>query len=139
MPEMPRFSPTIALLTIGRVWEAAFAEALKPLGLTTRKYGLLGHIRATPGISFSELARRSRITVQSAHTAVAGFTAAGLVEDASARAGAASRLQVTEGGERLLSEAAAAVAELDAEFLAAHPALSEALRQHVLELMSRST
>jgi DNA-binding MarR family transcriptional regulator len=102
MPEKPPFSPTVALLTIGRVWDAALADTLKPIGLTTRKYGLLGHIRATPGVSFSELARRSRITVQSAHTAVAAFAADGLVEDATARAGAASRLQVTAAGERLL-------------------------------------
>ncbi|MFI1418128.1 MarR family winged helix-turn-helix transcriptional regulator [Streptomyces sp. NPDC020731] len=76
----PPFSPTVTLLTVGRVWEAAFTEGLKPLGLTTRKYGLLGHIRGTPGLSFSELARRSRITVQSAHSAVAVFVAAGLVD-----------------------------------------------------------
>lgn len=86
------FSPTITLLTAARVWDAAFAEALKPLGLTTRKYGLLGHIRGTPGISFSELARRSRITVQSAHSAVAGFVSSGLVDDGTAQAGAASTL-----------------------------------------------
>ncbi|WP_394816954.1 MarR family transcriptional regulator, partial [Streptomyces lonegramiae] len=41
--------------------------------MTTRKFGLLGHVRGNPGISFSELARRSRITVQSAHAAVASF------------------------------------------------------------------
>src|SRR6478752_3833039 len=79
MPEKPPFSLTVALLTVGRVWEAAFERALKPLGLTTRKYGLLGHIRATPGISFSELARRSQVTVQSAHTAVQSLVADGLV------------------------------------------------------------
>lgn len=135
MPEKPPFSPTVALLTVGRVWEAAFERALKPLGLTTRKYGLLGHIRGTPGISFSELARRSRITVQSAHAAVAGFAAAGLVDDATGRAGAASRLRVTERGEALLAEAAVAVEALDAEFTAAHPVLTEALRAHVAELM----
>ncbi|GAA1014436.1 hypothetical protein GCM10009551_101790 [Nocardiopsis tropica] len=87
MSAPPPFSPTIMLLTLGRTWDAEYAEALKPLGLTTRKYGLLGHIRAVPDISFSELARRSRITVQSVHTAVAGFVAAGLVGDGTAQAG----------------------------------------------------
>ncbi len=138
MPEKPPFSPTVALLTIGRVWDSAFAEALKPLGLTTRKYGLLGHIRATPGVSFSELARRSRITVQSAHAAVAAFAADGLVEDTTARAGAASRLQVTAAGEKLLGEAAQRVAVLDAEFSAEYPVLTEALRRQIDEHMSRS-
>jgi DNA-binding MarR family transcriptional regulator len=137
MPEKPPFSPTVALLTIGRVWDAALADTLKPLGLTTRKYGLLGHIRATPGVSFSELARRSRITVQSAHTAVAAFAADGLVEDTTARAGAASRLQVTAAGERLLGEAAERVAVLDAQLAAEYPVLVEAMRRQIEEHLSR--
>ncbi|PWV48606.1 MarR family winged helix-turn-helix transcriptional regulator [Nocardiopsis sp. L17-MgMaSL7] len=128
MPEQPPFSPTVALLTVGRVWEAAFNAALKPLGLTTRKYGLLGHVRGTPGISFSELARRSRITVQSAHSAVAAFVAAGLVDDGTAQAGAASKLRVTAEGEALLARAAEVVARLDEEFAMEHPELTEALR-----------
>lgn len=128
MPEQPPFSPTVALLTVGRVWEAAFNAALKPLGLTTRKYGLLGHVRGTPGISFSELARRSRITVQSAHSTVAAFVAAGLVDDGTAQAGAASKLRVTAEGEALLARAAEVVARLDEEFAMEHPELTEALR-----------
>jgi DNA-binding MarR family transcriptional regulator len=139
MSDAPRFSPTVTLLTVSRVWEAALADALKPLGLTTRKYGLLGHIRGTPGISFSELARRSRITVQSVHAAVAAFTADGLVQDVTARAGAASRLQLTEAGERLVAAAGAEVARLDAEFSAEHPELTEALRRHMLGVMARGT
>ena len=136
MPAPPPFSPTVALLTVGRVWEAAFADALKPLGLTTRKYGLLGHIRGTPGISFSELARRSRITVQSAHAAVAALGDAGLVDDGTARAGAASTLRVTAVGEKLLGEAAGVVARLDAEFTRRHPELVEALRASFLRAVA---
>lgn len=128
MSEPPPFSPTIGLLTVSRIWEAALADALKPLGLTTRKYGLLGHIRGTPGISFSELARRSRITVQSAHAAVTAFTADGLVDDGTAHAGAASTLQVTAAGTELLDRAAAEVHRLDATFVAQYPVLVEALR-----------
>lgn len=128
MAEPPPFSPTVALLTVSRIWEAAFVEGLKPLGLTSRKYGLLGHIRATPGISFSELARRSRITVQSAHAAVATLVGAGLVDDGTAHAGAASTLRVTVAGETLLARAAEVVNRLDAEFAAQQPELTEALR-----------
>ncbi|WP_122816566.1 MarR family winged helix-turn-helix transcriptional regulator [Nocardioides pantholopis] len=135
MSEPPPFSPTVTLLTVSRVWEVAFAEALKPLGLTTRKYGLLGHVRGTPGISFSELARRSRITVQSAHATVAGFVEAGLVDDGTAHAGAASTLHVTADGEALLSRAAEAVARLDEEFAAQLPELTEALRAQMLRAM----
>ena len=138
MSEPPPFSPTVALLTVSRVWDAAFADALKPLGLTTRKYGLLGHIRGSAGISFSELARRSRITVQSAHAAVAGFVEAGLVDDGTAHAGAASTLRVTAAGESLLNRAAGVVTDLDAEFAVQHPELTEALRAYMRRVTSVS-
>ncbi|GAA2046014.1 helix-turn-helix domain-containing protein [Polymorphospora rubra] len=127
----PPVSPLIALLTAARVWDAELTDALKPIGLTTRKYGLLGHIRGRPGISFSELARRSRITVQSAHTAVATLVAAGLVEDSTAHAGAASTLRVTTSGEAVLARAAEAVAALDARLSAALPGVAEALCEAV--------
>jgi len=128
MTAPPPFSPTIALLAIGKQWETAFNDALKPLGLTARKYGLLGHIRSTPGISFSELARRSRITVQSAHTAVASLAEAGLVSDDTAHAGSASSLAVTSAGEALLGEVAVIVSRLDEELTALHPELVGGLR-----------
>lgn len=124
----PPFSPVIALLTVSRVWDAELTAALKELGLTTRKYGLLGHIRAMPGISFSELARRSRITVQSAHAAVESLVGAGLVEDTTAHAGAASTLAVTSAGAEVLGRAAERLGTLDAAFLDAQPALAEVLR-----------
>ncbi|WEK61361.1 MAG: helix-turn-helix domain-containing protein [Candidatus Microbacterium colombiense] len=136
MPDLPPFSPTITLLTVVAAWQEEFAQVLKPLGLTSRKYALLGHIRAMPGISFSELARRSRITAPSAHVAVAAFKGDGLVEDATARAGAASQLQVTAAGERLLADAAVRIAELDERFAAQHPVLTEALRTHMREVMA---
>ncbi|MGN2637691.1 MarR family winged helix-turn-helix transcriptional regulator [Nocardia takedensis] len=129
MSEPPAFSPTVMLLTLSRVWEAEYTEALEPLGLTVRRYGLLGHIRGSAGISFSELARRSRITVQSAHTAVATLRKAGLVDDGTAHAGAASTLRVTEAGAALLVRAAEVVARLDAEFAARHPEVTRALRE----------
>lgn len=133
MSDPPPFSPTIGLLTMSRIWDAALADALKPLGLTTRKYGLLGHIRGMPGISFSELARRSRITVQSAHAAVSAFAEAGLVDDGTAHAGSASSLRVTEKGESLLAQAADEVTRLDAAFSAQHPGLTTALRELMMD------
>lgn len=136
MAEPPPFSPTVGLLTVSRVWEAAFTEALKPLGLTIRKYGLLGHIRRTPGISFSELARRSRITVQSAHAAVAALVEAGLVDDGTSHAGAASTLRTTAEAESLLARAAEVVGRLDAEFAVQHPELTEALRAGLARMVT---
>ncbi|MBD7956503.1 MarR family transcriptional regulator [Microbacterium sp. Sa4CUA7] len=125
--ERPPFSPVISLLTVSAIWDARLGAALKAIGLTTRKYGLLAHIGAEPGISFSELARRSQITVQTAHTAVRALAGAGMVADATAHAGAASDLRVTKKGQRALDAAVALLASLDVAFSGALPALASAL------------
>lgn len=124
---MRPFSPVISLLTVAAVWDAHLGAELRDLGLTTRKYGLLAHIQATPGISFSELARRSQITVQSAHAAVQTLVSDGLVADATAHAGAASDLRVTERGDGVLQAAEQRLAALDAGLTQASPALARAL------------
>ncbi|MBD3942476.1 MarR family transcriptional regulator [Microbacterium sp. NEAU-LLC] len=122
------FSPVISLLTVASVWDAHLGAQLRDLGLTTRKYGLLAHIRSTPGISFSELARRSQVTVQSAHTAVQALVGDGLVADATAHAGAASDLRVTARGGEVLQAAEQRLAALDAGLAAGAPDLAAALR-----------
>lgn len=76
--------------------------------------------------------------MQSAHAAVASFVEAGLVEDATAHAGAASTLQVTSQGEALLDRATEVVAELDARFAVQYPELTEALRAYMTRIMSGS-
>ncbi|GAA1650946.1 MarR family winged helix-turn-helix transcriptional regulator [Microbacterium flavum] len=111
--DAPRFSPVIALLAVSAMWEGQLSTILRDLGITTRKFGLLGHIYAEPGISFSELARRSHITVQSAHTAVRTLVDDGLVEDGTAHAGAASDLRVTPKGAKILRDARGRLFELD--------------------------
>ncbi|MFC8681584.1 MarR family winged helix-turn-helix transcriptional regulator [Microbacterium ureisolvens] len=126
MSERP-FSPVIALLTVASVWDGHLGAELRDLGLTTRKYGLLAHIDATPGISFSELARRSQITVQSAHTAVQALVADGLVADATKHAGAASDLRVTERGADVLQAAERRLAALDGALATGAPGLATAL------------
>lgn len=106
-------STSVLLLTLARRIETELAAALAPLGLTVARLGLLGHVSAVPGASFSELARMSGISVQSVHSAVKALVGAGLVRDDTARAGAASRIAVTEEGARLLRSAMAAVAGVD--------------------------
>lgn len=120
-------SPVVALLTVSAVWETRLDAALRDHGLSTRRYGLLAHICSTPGISFSELARRSQITVQSAHSAVRMLVDAELVRDATAHAGAASDLRVTAAGEVVLADAEVHLARLDAELRESLPQLSIAL------------
>jgi DNA-binding MarR family transcriptional regulator len=113
------------LLTVAHRVEAELGAALAPLGLTVSRLGLLGHIRGVPGVSFSDLARMSGISVQSVHTAVKALVAAGLVRDATARAGAASRIELTPEGAELLRKAMSAVEAVDAALFGpdADPAL----------------
>ena len=120
-------SPVVALLTLSAIWDARLGAVLADLALTTRKYGLLAHIHGSPGISFSELARRSQITVQSAHTAVRALVADGLVQDSTAHAGAASALRATRHGGDVLEEAGRRVAALDAQLRAEAPAVAQSL------------
>lgn len=114
----PPFSPTIALLTVARVAEGAISKVLEPHGLTLRKYGMLGHIAGTPGLSMSELGRRSGITVQSVHTLIGSLVDAGLVQSQVESAGHAARVSVTVTGTNLLQEVAESVSELDAQLFA---------------------
>ncbi|MFC4056706.1 MarR family winged helix-turn-helix transcriptional regulator [Planomonospora corallina] len=112
-PAPPVTSTSIVVLTLARQVEAELNAALAPLELTVSRLGLLGHIAAVPGVSFSDLARMSGITVQSVHTAVKALERAGLVRDSSARAGSASAIEVTPEGTRLLRAAREAVAGVD--------------------------
>jgi DNA-binding MarR family transcriptional regulator len=112
-PGPPNPSTSVLLLALARRVETELTAELAPLGLTVARLGLLGHVSAAPGASFSELARRSGISVQSVHAAVKALVAGGLVRDGTGRAGAASRIEVTEEGTRLLRSAKAAVALVD--------------------------
>lgn len=125
--EPARFSHVIALIGVASAWEARLTAALRDIGISTRKFALLGHISAEPGISFSELARRSHITVQSAHAAVRTLVDDGLVADATAQAGAASDLTVTPQGAAVLQQAQERLAGLDVALKEYLPQVAKAL------------
>jgi hypothetical protein len=55
----------------------------------------------------------SGTSVQSVHAAVKALVAGGLVRDNTARAGAASAIELTSDGDRLLQDAMVAVAGVD--------------------------
>src|SRR4051794_21737804 len=113
MSDRPRFSPTIALLTISRIAEVQIASLLEPHGLTLRKYGILGHIASTPGLSMSDLARRSSITVQSVHALIGALADAGLVQSKVEGSGHAAQISVTPAGVDLLARISEGVEALD--------------------------
>jgi len=122
-----RPSPLVTMLALSSAWEARLTAELRDLGLTTRRLGLLAHLDALPDLSFSELARRTGITVQSAHAAVRQLAGDGLVDDATAHAGSRSALRLTDRGRETLRAAQERVATLDAALRAEDPALAAAL------------
>ncbi|MFL1378776.1 MarR family winged helix-turn-helix transcriptional regulator [Nocardiopsis protaetiae] len=114
-PGPPALSVSVLVLTLARRVENELGAALASLDLTVARLGLLGHIAGVPGISFSDLARMSGITVQSAHSGVKALVAAGLVHDLTARPGAASSIEVTAKGRELLERAGREIARVDEE------------------------
>ena len=129
MTDPPPFSAMLALLVVSHAWEAELATELRTVGLTPRKYALLGHIKASPDVSFSELARRSRISVQSVHVAVKALSASGFVNDSTAHAGAASTLRVSEEGLKALRLAHRRRESIDDRILDAAPELVGGLKE----------
>lgn len=115
----PRFSPTVALLTVSRAAELAIARVLEPHGLTLRKYGILAHVAETPGLSVGALARRAEVSTQAVQTAIRGLVDAGLVRSVVASGGHAAQLSATARGSQLLTTVDAAVAEIDERTFAA--------------------
>ena len=111
--EVPVTSTSVLLLTLARTIESELGEALSELGLTVGRFGMLGHIAGVPGASFSDLARMSGITVQSVHTAVKALKGAGLVQDNTERARAASTISLTDEGHRVLRDAMRIVGVVD--------------------------
>ena len=111
----PPFSPTIALVTLARIVEVRLGALLEPHGLTLRKYGILGHIAATPGLSLSDLARRSQITVQSVHVLIRSLVEAGWVKSSTEANGLAAQVTVTSAGAALLAELRAELRAFDEE------------------------
>jgi DNA-binding MarR family transcriptional regulator len=118
MSDRPRFSPTIGLLTVSRMAEVQIASLLEPHGLTLRKYGILGHIASTPGLSMSDLARRSSITVQSVHALIGSLADAGLVQSNVEGSGHAAQIRATPAGIALLARISQSVEQLDAQLFA---------------------
>lgn len=118
-PAPPPTSTSIVLLALAHRIETELGTALAPLGLTVSRLGLLGHIAGVPGASFSDLSRMSGISVQSIHATVKTLAGAGLVRDNTARAGAASTIELTPAGSRLLEQAMTAVSDVDGRLFGA--------------------
>jgi DNA-binding MarR family transcriptional regulator len=118
---VPRPIPTLVpfqLYAAGRLIERELTDRLAALGLTLRLVGILGHLTRSPALSYSELARRADVSVQSMHGSVRPLIAEGIVEG-SGTAGQAAQLSITDAGRATLARAAAVIAAYEDELLAA--------------------
>ena len=126
-------STTMLLVGAGRVAQRRLEAALRAHGLTLRHLGALGHLARDPELSYSDLARRAAVTVQSMHATIATLVELGAIEVDTAERGRPARLRLTGRGHELLRTAGAVAHDLDATlpFADLDPA---ALRAALLEI-----
>ncbi|MGY1606081.1 MULTISPECIES: MarR family winged helix-turn-helix transcriptional regulator [unclassified Geodermatophilus] len=114
----PPTSTAMALVVTGRAMEDLLTARLAPLGLSLRLLGALGHLARDEGLSYSDLARRARVTTQSMHATVGRLVELGAVESAGPGRGRRAGLRVTGPGRRLLADGLAVVEAVDRELAA---------------------
>lgn len=134
----PVSSPTMILILFARRLEARVEASLRTMGLSLRKLGLLGHLSREPGISYSALARRAGIKVQSLHPIMDEMTAEGFVVTVGEGGqGRAAVIELTELGRDTLARANELISDVDTDVFAedwfdahrAMAALGEELRR----------
>jgi DNA-binding MarR family transcriptional regulator len=124
------------LIALGHRAHGRVDEALAAHGIGYRHLSALGHVAASPEISYSDLARRASVTAQSMQATLSRLEELGIVKRVGATGqGQRARLAVTTKGRRLLDTCRQALTDVEAEMLAAlSPKNREALRGTLLEL-----
>jgi DNA-binding MarR family transcriptional regulator len=116
----PGWSPTILIMSMGRKLRAEVERELGGSGLTLRHLSALGHLGRAPGLSYSELARRAGVTVQSMQATLGQLEAMGAVERRTRPGrGRTAELHLTDTGTRLRRAGSATIATADQRLLAA--------------------
>jgi DNA-binding MarR family transcriptional regulator len=106
------------LMAAGRRIRERVEDELRADGITVRHVSALGHLRRQPGLSYSELARRAGITVQSMQATLTALEDAGAVERDGGGRGRAVTLTITPRGEQLLDGALRAFDRADRDLAA---------------------
>lgn len=105
------------LFGVGRLMERELEVRLAERGLSLRTVGVLGHLTAMGHPSYSDLARRADVTVQTMHATVRRMIADGLVA-AEGVSGKAALLSATAYGRARLEDAARIVLDYENELRA---------------------
>jgi DNA-binding MarR family transcriptional regulator len=135
----PASSPTMLLVLLGRRLRDRLDAELREQGLSLRHMSALGHLAGRPGLSYSELARRAGITVQSMQSTLSQLEATGAIERRTEPGrGRTAELHVTETGTTLLSKGRAVVRAADDHLLSVLGADEQALTAMLLRALSES-
>jgi DNA-binding MarR family transcriptional regulator len=134
-PLPPANAAFLAMTLGGRIREQVEGR-LREHDLALRHLSALGHLHREPGISYSELARRAHVTVQSMKATLQQLEDRGAVERRTPPGrGNRAELHLTAEGQRLRNDGQHAIADANADLLAALPAESHA---GFVELLSRA-
>ena len=94
------------LIALGKAVREQTEAGLRELGLSLRHLSALGHLGRQPGLSYSELARRARITVQSMQATLGQLEELHAIERRTAPGrGRTAQLHLTQTGRGLLDRA----------------------------------
>ena len=119
-PQPPVSSPAMLLVLLGRRLRTRIDADLKRTGLSLRHLSALGHLSGRPGLSYSELARRAGVTVQSMQSTLAQLEALGAIERRTEPGrGRTAELHVTPVGAELLAKAHETIHAADEALLSA--------------------
>ncbi|GAA5168637.1 MarR family transcriptional regulator [Amycolatopsis dongchuanensis] len=119
-PQPPASSPAMLLVLLGRRLRDRIDADLKRSGLSLRHLSALGHLAGQPGLSYSDLARRAGVTVQSMQSTLAQLEALGAIERRSEPGrGRTAELHVTATGAELLEKARETIRAADEALLGA--------------------
>ncbi len=132
-PRPPAPSPTFLLMGLGRILREDVDTALRGAGLSLRRLSALGHLHHQPGLSYSELGRRTEVTTQSVQATLAHLEQLGAVERRTAPGrGRTAQLHVTDEGVALMRRGQRLVEEAGQRVLAPVPADQQAQLTAVL-------
>lgn len=106
-------SEAMLIAGVGKQLRALVESAIKDLDITIRHLGVLGHLVHEPSLSYSDLARRARVTSQSMRATIQHLEQLDAVVIDAPGQGQSSSIRVTDIGNEILATARTRVFELD--------------------------